>query len=188
MCHTCINHHFTVRYAQILEMQFAVLTCSCLFCFWSNPQVRVPDQNILLTQATFTLVCKKIDLTHLHNSIFKTLKHLFVGAPSFLRKVKKQVTADIKFTVDRVYQLRKFASAILGTLCVLPLWVRTDRMQLFQPAQLEVLCSSPPRPYSLFLEHGSTAKTLISHPHNTASYAGYSCLGTHVAKFSETAI
>ena len=31
----------------------------------------------------------------------------------------------------------------------------------------------PPRPYSLFLEHGSTAKTLISHPHNTASYAGY---------------
>ena len=30
----------------------------------------------------------------------------------------------------------------------------------------------PPRPYSLFLEHGSTAKTLISHPHNTASYAG----------------
>ena len=24
-----------------------------------------------------------------------------------------------------------------------------------------------------FLEHGSTAKTLISHPHNTASYAGY---------------
>ena len=31
----------------------------------------------------------------------------------------------------------------------------------------------PPRPYSLFLEHGSPAKTLISHPHNTASYAGY---------------
>ena len=31
----------------------------------------------------------------------------------------------------------------------------------------------PPRPYSLFLEHGSAAKTLISHPHNTASYAGY---------------
>ena len=30
-----------------------------------------------------------------------------------------------------------------------------------------------PRPYSLFLEHGSAAKTLISHPHNTASYAGY---------------
>ena len=30
----------------------------------------------------------------------------------------------------------------------------------------------PPRPYSLFLEHGSAAKTLISHPHNTASYAG----------------
>ena len=29
----------------------------------------------------------------------------------------------------------------------------------------------PPRPYSLFLEHGSAA--LISHPHNTASYAGY---------------
>ena len=25
----------------------------------------------------------------------------------------------------------------------------------------------------LFLEHGSAAKTLISHPHNTASYAGY---------------
>ena len=24
-----------------------------------------------------------------------------------------------------------------------------------------------------FLEHGSAAKTLISHPHNTASYAGY---------------
>ena len=31
----------------------------------------------------------------------------------------------------------------------------------------------PPRPCSLFLEHGSAAKTLISHPHNTASYAGY---------------
>ena len=31
----------------------------------------------------------------------------------------------------------------------------------------------PPRPYSLFLEHGSAAKTLISYPHNTASYAGY---------------
>ena len=31
----------------------------------------------------------------------------------------------------------------------------------------------PPRPYSLFLEHGSAAKTLISHPHNTVSYAGY---------------
>ena len=30
-----------------------------------------------------------------------------------------------------------------------------------------------PRPYSLFLEHGSAAaKTLISHAHNTASYAG----------------
>ena len=32
----------------------------------------------------------------------------------------------------------------------------------------------PPRPYSLFLEHGSATKTLISHPHNTASYTGYS--------------
>ena len=31
----------------------------------------------------------------------------------------------------------------------------------------------PPRPYSLFLEHSSAAKTSISHPHNTASYAGY---------------
>ena len=31
----------------------------------------------------------------------------------------------------------------------------------------------PPRPYSLFLELGSAAKTLISHPHNAASYAGY---------------
>ena len=31
----------------------------------------------------------------------------------------------------------------------------------------------PPRPYSRFLEHGSAAKTLISHPQNTASYAGY---------------
>ena len=29
----------------------------------------------------------------------------------------------------------------------------------------------PSRPYSLFLEYGSAAKTLISHPHNTASYA-----------------
>ena len=28
----------------------------------------------------------------------------------------------------------------------------------------------PPRPYSLFLEHGSAAKTLISHPHNRAVY------------------
>ena len=27
--------------------------------------------------------------------------------------------------------------------------------------------------YSLFLEHSSAAKTLMSHPHNTASYAGY---------------
>ena len=31
----------------------------------------------------------------------------------------------------------------------------------------------PPRPYSLSLKHGSAAKALISHPHNTASYAGY---------------
>ena len=30
----------------------------------------------------------------------------------------------------------------------------------------------PLRPYSLFLEHGSAAKTLISQPHNTASYVG----------------
>ena len=30
----------------------------------------------------------------------------------------------------------------------------------------------PPRPYSLFLEHFAAAKTLISHPHNNASYAG----------------
>ena len=30
----------------------------------------------------------------------------------------------------------------------------------------------PPRPCSLFLEQGSGTKTLISHPHNTASYAG----------------
>ena len=29
-----------------------------------------------------------------------------------------------------------------------------------------------PRPYPLFLEHGSSAKTLISHLRNTASYAG----------------
>ena len=29
-----------------------------------------------------------------------------------------------------------------------------------------------PLPYSLFLEHGSAAKPLISHPRNTASYAG----------------
>ena len=35
----------------------------------------------------------------------------------------------------------------------------------------------PPRPYSLFFEHGSAAKTLISHPHNTASYAGYAMVG-----------
>ena len=33
----------------------------------------------------------------------------------------------------------------------------------------------PPRPCSLFLEHGSAAKTLISHPHNT--YAGYAMVG-----------
>ena len=30
----------------------------------------------------------------------------------------------------------------------------------------------PPCPYSLYLEHGSVDKTSISHPHNTASYAG----------------
>ena len=39
----------------------------------------------------------------------------------------------------------------------------------------------PPRPYSLFLEHGSAAKTftqtLISHPRNSASYAGYRAAG-----------
>ena len=35
----------------------------------------------------------------------------------------------------------------------------------------------PRRPYSLFFEHGSAAKTLISHPHNTASYAGYAMVG-----------
>ena len=28
-------------------------------------------------------------------------------------------------------------------------------------------------PTPFFLEHGSSPKTLISHPHNTASYAGY---------------
>ena len=32
--------------------------------------------------------------------------------------------------------------------------------------------SAGSRLYSLFLAHGSAAKTLISHPHNTASYAG----------------
>ena len=37
----------------------------------------------------------------------------------------------------------------------------------------------PPRPHSLFLEHGSAAKTLISHPHNTASYAS----SEHVVAF-----
>ena len=37
----------------------------------------------------------------------------------------------------------------------------------------------PPRPHSLFLEHGSAAKTLISHPHNTASYATQAML-SHV--------
>ena len=35
----------------------------------------------------------------------------------------------------------------------------------------------PPRLYSLFLEHSSAAKTSISHPHNTASYAGYMFMG-----------
>ena len=40
----------------------------------------------------------------------------------------------------------------------------------------------PPRPYSLFLEHGSAAKTLISHLHNTASYAGYSSNDSMVRK------
>ena len=35
----------------------------------------------------------------------------------------------------------------------------------------QLVLFQPPRPYSLFLEHGSAAKTLISHPHN--SYAGY---------------
>ena len=35
----------------------------------------------------------------------------------------------------------------------------------------------PLRPYSLFFEHGSAAKTLISQPHNTASYAGYAMVG-----------
>ena len=39
---------------------------------------------------------------------------------------------------------------------------------------------SMPRPYSLFLERGSTAKTLISHPHNTTSYAGY--IKTHKSR------
>ena len=37
----------------------------------------------------------------------------------------------------------------------------------------------PPRPYSLFLEHGSAAKTSISHPHNTDSYAGYLSTNMH---------
>ena len=36
----------------------------------------------------------------------------------------------------------------------------------------------PPRSYSLFLEHRYAAKTLISHPHNTASYSGYIGSGT----------
>ena len=31
----------------------------------------------------------------------------------------------------------------------------------------------PPRPYSLFSKHGCAAKTLISHPQNTASYEAY---------------
>ena len=30
------------------------------------------------------------------------------------------------------------------------------------------------------LEHGSAAKTLISHPHNTASYAGYTGSNLHI--------
>ena len=37
----------------------------------------------------------------------------------------------------------------------------------------------PPRPYSFFLQHGSAAKTLISHPQNTASYTGYCCHCCH---------
>ena len=36
----------------------------------------------------------------------------------------------------------------------------------------------PSRSYSLFLEHRYAAKTLISHPHNTASYSGYIGSGT----------
>ena len=37
----------------------------------------------------------------------------------------------------------------------------------------QAVFNQPPRPYSLFLEHSSAAQTLISHPQNTASYAGY---------------
>ena len=41
----------------------------------------------------------------------------------------------------------------------------------------------PPRPYSLFLEYGSAAKTLISHPHNTASYASSEFSSEYVVAF-----
>jgi len=41
----------------------------------------------------------------------------------------------------------------------------------------------PPRPYSILLEHGSAAKSLISHPHNTASCAGYKPTETSVFEF-----
>ena len=45
-----------------------------------------------------------------------------------------------------------------------------------------------PRPYFLFLEHGSAAKTLISHPHNTASYAGYMNMGYISVNYSHVRI
>ena len=44
----------------------------------------------------------------------------------------------------------------------------------------------PPRPYSLFLEHGFAAKSLISHPHNTTSYAGYELLQLKCERTSHT--
>ena len=39
-----------------------------------------------------------------------------------------------------------------------------------------------------FLEHGSAAKTLISHPHNTASYAGYPqvCVSSFLLQFFDS--
>ena len=52
--------------------------------------------------------------------------------------------------------------------CVVVEWdLAAEPSRAAKPREIQ-----PPRPYSLFLEHGSAAKTLISHPHNTASYAG----------------
>ena len=74
----------------------------------------------------------------------------------------------IEFFLKDTIHLCVFSSLRSWRYCVVVEWdLAAEPSRAAKPREI------PPRPYSLFLEHGSAAKTLISHQHNTASYAGY---------------